>query len=174
MVQKFGEFLLLLIVVLIAALVMSFDDVQAATIPAPKSVTVKHRPADRHQRLMIGTIIEACDTLSVSPKVRVAAITTATQESSIRNLRGGHGTSVGLFQIINIHGPFEQRHNPTWSALWFCYRAKNVDYHRPGLSVGALSQAVQRSAYPHAYDQWVGEARRTVRAAKRRQLACLA
>jgi hypothetical protein len=127
----------------------------------PFSVTVKERTADAHQRAMIGRVLSECRRLGAPVKVRVAAVATITQESTARNLTGGHGTSVGLFQIIDIHGPVSQRRDPEWAARWFCSRAIRVDRQQPALSVGALSQAVQRSAHPHAYGRWVREASRT-------------
>jgi len=138
-------------------------DDASAVVPAPRGVTVKHRVADAHQREMIGRVLAECRRLGVPAKVRVAAVATMTQESTARNLRGGHGSSVGLFQIIDLHGPVSVRRNPEWAARWFCSRAKNVNKHRPGLSIAGLSQAVQRSAHPRAYALWAREAVRTQR-----------
>lgn len=148
---------------LLCALLLASQAQAGVQAPAPRGVTVKGVQAGSHQRAMIGRILGECRAMGASPKVQVAAIATTTQEATARNLTGGHGTSVGLFQIINIHGPWRLRHNPEWSARWFCSRAKNVDKHRPRLTIGQLAQAVQRSAHPTAYSRWVREAQRTTR-----------
>lgn len=155
--------LLILILVLVGAILLAPRAEAGVAYPAPYGVTVKGRTAGAHQRSMIGRVLATCRQMGARPKVRVAAIATITQESTARNLRGGHGTSVGLFQIIDLHGTWSQRHNPEWSARWFCSRAIRVDRQQPRISVARLAQSVQRSAYPSAYAQWAREAQRTTR-----------
>jgi hypothetical protein len=166
-----ADTLLLVACVLAAALVLQWNGEAKAALPAaPASVTVKYVRADHHQREMIARVLSVCDRLGGSRKVLIASIATITQESGATNLAGGHGTSVGLFQIIDIHvHGVDRRRNPEWAAWWFCSRAINVDYHRRGLTVAQLSQAVQRSAYPSAYGLWTREAVRTYRLTMRRR-----
>lgn len=124
---------------------------------------VKGLPASYAQRRNISVLLGVARRLHSSRKVMIAAVATATQESSIRELPYGHGTSLGPFQLISDHGPAYLRQRIGFSSYWFLPKAINIAYHKPYLTIGETSQAVQRSAYPHAYDQWVDEARRTVR-----------
>lgn len=150
---------------------------------APASVTVKHHRADTHQRHMIARVLKQCDRMGVSRKVLIASITTITQEATARNLRGGDRDSVGLFQIRRMHikpSEGDRRRVPEWAAKWFCSRAKNIDYHHPRLTVGQLSQRVQRSGArcrlgggrptsEKCYARWTREAVRTHRLTLRRR-----
>ena len=158
----------LLIYVVGAAVILAASQVtEARAAVAPRRVTVKLVHADHHQREMIGRVLTACDAIpGVSRKVLIASVATITQESAARNLRGGDRDSVGLFQIRRMHiDPSEgdRRRVPEWAARWFCMQAKNVDHHRPHLTVAQLSQSVQRSCCPSAYGRWTREAVRTYR-----------
>lgn len=132
----------------------------------PPSVTVKHTKADLHQRRMITRVLNTARQYPAAKRnqrILVAAIVTITQESTARNLRYGHGTSLGLFQIIDIHGTRAQRLSPEWSTRWFTPRAINIAKHHPHYGPARIAQAVQRSAYPSAYAQWQREGYRTLR-----------
>ena len=96
--------LLASILVLVGALLLASHAHAGPAYPAPKGVTVKGVQAGSHQRAMIGRVLATCRMLGASRKVQWAAVATITQESTARNLTGGHGTSVGLFQIIDLHG----------------------------------------------------------------------
>ena len=85
----------------------------------------------------------------------VIAYATAIQESHIHNLPGGDRDSVGLFQQRPSQGwgTPEQVQNPAYAAGKFLDRLVNV----PGWETGRLTdvaQAVQRSGFPEAYQQW--------------------
>ena len=125
-------------------------------------VTVKHVAANLHQRRMTTRVLNVGRRHRANGKVLRSAIMAINQESSATNLAGGHGSSVGLFQIIDIHGSWAQRHNPEWASHWYFSRAINVNHWRPYLTAGQLAQAVQRSAYPDAYARWWDEAYRTL------------
>lgn len=129
--------------------------------PIVRGITVKGRRADLEQRTVITTILNMGRKRGASRKVQLASIAGVTQESGARELPYGHGTSVGPLQLINTHGPARLRKTIEFSGDWFLDRALNIDYHRPNLSVTELTQAVQGSAHPNAYAQWVPEARRT-------------
>lgn len=131
--------------------------------PTVGSIRVKRYPASLHQRRMVSRVLTVGRNMGARRKVLQSAVMTITQESTAKNLTGGHGSSVGLFQIISMHGPYSSRHNPEWSARWYFSRAIRVDKQRPRLSPGKLAQAVQRSAYPTAYAQWARESRQTLR-----------
>lgn len=117
--------------------------------------------ANAHQRQMIHRVLTQGRKMRAKNKVMRAALVTITQESTATNLPGGDGSSVGLFQIISIHGSWERRHNPEWASRWFLTRAIRVHRQRPTLSIGRIAQAVQASAHPGAYAAWKTEATRT-------------
>jgi hypothetical protein len=78
------------------------------------------------------------------------AVTTIIVETSIANLDGGDGTSVGLFQQINSWGSFGQRTDPVWATNAFLDHLLRVSswQTRP---IGEVCQAVQASGYPDRY-----------------------
>lgn len=134
------------------------------TITLP--MKVKGVTATRHQRRMATIILNVGRTHRASWKVHISALIAATQESGIKNIPYGHGSSVGLFQLIDDHEPSRpgtQRLDPVWVSHWYYTRAKNVAYHHPEYSAPQIAQAVERSGHPGAYRQWVPESRRTWR-----------
>jgi hypothetical protein len=97
-------------------------------------------------------------------KIMVCAIMTIIQESTCYNHPSGDRDSVGLFQQRPSWGSFKDRMNPRKAAGKFYDEALKVDAANPHLDYGALCQAVQRSAFPHAYSQWRVDAERIVTA----------
>ena len=153
--------------------------------PAPRGVTaaegtttgngkgdvlyVKSAVATADQQYNIGAVIqEGLNQVSITNKhqrkILVCAIMTIIQESTATNLYTGHGTSVGLFQIIDIHGTVEQRRDIPWASEWFYSRAIKADAADPGLTYNDLCQTVQRSGHPDEYGQWRNQAERWVSA----------
>lgn len=97
-------------------------------------------------------------------RAALIGLITAYQESKIRNLDHGHGTSVGVFQQIDsgAWGTKAQRMNVQLSTAAFF----GVDSHASAnglrdirgwnsMTVTQASHAVQRSAYPNAVTQWI-------------------
>lgn len=132
--------------------------------PLIARATVKGQPADRAQRANLTRILNLGRKVGARYVTQVAIVAAATQESSARNIPYGHGTSVGILQLIDIHGSVAWRMVIENSAGWFFRGAAPIARANPSIAPGRLAQAVQRSAYPDAYHQWVPEARRTVRA----------
>ena len=101
--------------------------------------------------------------LGLQPRAWVIALSTAMQESKLRNL-GDLGAandhdSLGLFQQRPVSGwgsPAEIN-NPVYAATAF-YKALEGVSGWPGLSVTDAAQAVQVSAFPDAYAQWEQQA----------------
>jgi hypothetical protein len=95
-------------------------------------------------------------------KARAAsiALTTAYQESGIRNLDYGHADSIGLFQQRPSKGwgTVEQIMDPWYSTRSF-YRAMEHIKGWETKDINNVAQAVQRSAYPEAYRKHVDRAR---------------
>ncbi|HLM07012.1 MAG TPA: hypothetical protein VK402_17665 [Blastococcus sp.] len=89
----------------------------------------------------------------------VIALATAQQESRLRNLDYGDRDSLGLFQQrpSSGWGTAAQVQDPVYAANKFYDHLVTV----PGWDTGRLTdvaQAVQRSAFPEAYQQWEGMA----------------
>ena len=81
--------------------------------------------------------------------------------AKITNPTYGHSSSVGLFQILDIHGPYRLRINPWWSSNWFFSQAKRQPDARQAQrrrSAAALAQAVEDSAHPSRYRAHVDDA----------------
>lgn len=98
----------------------------------------------------------------------VALVAAMTQEASGHNKPLGHGTSVGILQLIDEHGSVAWRMKVENSAGWFLRGARRLDPHgRARLATTrrgwGLIQRVQRSGHPSLYNQWIPEASRTVR-----------
>lgn len=88
------------------------------------------------------------------------AITTAYQESKIRNLRYGDRDSLGLFQQRPSQGwgTAEQVQDPVFSTNAFYDALVRIkDYETADITT--IAQKVQRSAYPEAYRDHEGQGR---------------
>ena len=98
--------------------------------------------------------------LGLTPRASSIALTTAYQESGIRNLDYGHADSLGLFQQRPSKGwgTKEQVMDPWYSSTTF-YKAMVKIKNWQTKNIGDVAQAVQRSAYPDAYDKHVDNAR---------------
>lgn len=93
-------------------------------------------------------------------QVLVSALETAWVESTMANLTGGDGSSVGVFQIISSNGSYDQRHNVDWSARWFLNQAVGSPYKNGKGTAGQMAQSVQRAAaqYASEKDKWRNQA----------------
>jgi hypothetical protein len=85
----------------------------------------------------------------------VVALATAWQESRLENLAGGDRDSIGLFQQRPSQGwgKPEEIANPRYAAGRFYTSLLKVRGWQE-MRVTDAAQAVQRSAYPEAYEQW--------------------
>jgi hypothetical protein len=95
----------------------------------------------------------------LSDRAIVIALATAQQESRLRNLDYGDRDSLGLFQQrpSSGWGTDAQVQDPVYAANKFYDHLVEV----PDWETGRLTdvaQAVQRSAFPEAYQQWEGMA----------------
>jgi hypothetical protein len=89
----------------------------------------------------------------------VVALATAFQESKLTNLPGGDRDSVGLFQQRPSQGwgTAEQIADPRYATNRFYTALLKVKGWQK-MRVTDAAQAVQQSAHPEAYDQWVARA----------------
>ena len=105
------------------------------------------------------TIAAVARSRGLPDRAAVIALATAQQESRLRNLDYGDRDSLGLFQQRPSQGwgdPAQVR-DPVYAAGAFYDRLVQV----PGWETGRLTevaQAVQRSGFPEAYQQWEGMA----------------
>jgi hypothetical protein len=109
------------------------------------------------------SIVQTGQKLGLQPRAWVIALSTAMQESKLRNL-GDLGSandhdSLGLFQQrpTSGWGTPEEITNPEHAATSF-YRGLTGVGGWQGMSVTDAAQAVQVSAFPDAYAQWEQQA----------------
>ncbi len=119
------------------------------------SFTIKGSRASPNQVRNCERVLDVGASMGATKTVLLASIMTIIQESTAENLGGGDRDSAGLFQQRPSQGwgSHAQVTDPEHAAHSFFARAIG----KSG-SPGAISQSVQGSAFPHAYDQWRGEA----------------
>jgi len=128
-------------------------------------VTVKNVPISKDQTNNANTILNVATNMKAKRKVLVCAIMTAIQESTLHNLSGGDGTSVGLFQQIDTGwGSYADRHDPATSSRMFLNKCIKYEKDHPGISYNDVCQGVQQSGHPDLYGQWFDEANKIVTA----------
>ena len=88
----------------------------------------------------------------------VVALATAFQESKLENLAGGDRDSIGLFQQRPSQGwgKAEDIADPRYASARFYNSLVRVKGWQD-MRVTDAAQAVQRSAYPEAYEKWADE-----------------
>ncbi|MEZ5098009.1 MAG: hypothetical protein R2731_19175 [Nocardioides sp.] len=94
------------------------------------------------------------------PRAASIGLATALQESKLLNLEHGDRDSLGLFQQRPSQGwgTRTQILNPVYATNAFYDALERVDGYDK-MDIGEAAQAVQRSAYPGAYDQHAADAR---------------
>lgn len=175
-----GAGLLLLIVLLLAAALAAVTEILAAPVTAAGAVLDPQIPIQQvnaAQFCILGkirpgtasgygtysaaqianaTIIYTTGQgLGLPPYAPVVAIATALQESGLYNVDHGDRDSLGLFQQRPSQGwgTPQQIMNPTYSSTKFYEALLKVPAWQTMLLYQA-AQAVQRSAFPTAYQQW--------------------
>ncbi|HET8683920.1 MAG TPA: hypothetical protein VFM54_18925 [Micromonosporaceae bacterium] len=125
----------------------------ACTVQAEGTVTL-----DWEQMANSATIAAVGIRRGLPERAVVVALATALQESKLRNLSGGDRDSVGLFQQRPSQGwgTPEQIRDPRYSAGRFYTALLRVRGWQE-MRVTDAAQAVQRSAYPQAYERWADE-----------------
>ncbi len=96
----------------------------------------------------------------ISDKGIVIALATARQESDLYNIDYGDRDSLGLFQQRPSQGwgDAEQILNPQYATTIFYERLEKIDGWE-SMRVTEAAQAVQRSAFPEAYEKWAAPSR---------------
>lgn len=107
-------------------------------------------------------VIETVRRNGLNDRAAAIAIATVIVESSMANLDGGMGDSVGLFQQRASWGSFEQRTDPVWATGKFLevMRRFYPDGSWNTAAIGDVAAAVQRPAakYRHRYGVEAGDA----------------
>ncbi|MFE0063251.1 hypothetical protein [Streptomyces sp. NPDC059003] len=132
-----------------------------------KRVTVPLRPQgpqqqprwSRAQERNAAVITNVARTRNLSPRAAVIAVATAMQESTLRNLRGGHSDSAGLFQQRPSQnwGTLQQVSDPVHASNSFYDRLIRVANWQTS-PLTRVAQQVQRSGHPTAYARWESSA----------------
>ncbi|MFF5176077.1 hypothetical protein ACFY3U_26110 [Micromonospora sp. NPDC000089] len=120
---------------------------------------------DADQMANAATIAAIGSQRQMPERAVVVALATAFQESGLRNLPDGDRDSIGLFQQRPSQGwgtPAQIR-DERYAAERFYAALKKVRGWE-GMEVTEAAQAVQRSAFPTAYQKWADEAEVLTRA----------
>ncbi len=152
----------------------------AVPAPAPRRPPVPVAGLTQAQMNNAATIVDVARARNLPRQAAVVAVATALQESNLRNLASSAVPASLKYphegQAVNYDsiGLFQQRASAGWGSvaqLMSPRTATGLFYDRllkvPGwqnLSVTAAAQAVQRSAYPSAYQKHESRARQVVAA----------
>ena len=133
------------------------DTTTAGAGAVPASLPIPSGPGTNgltlEQTTNAATIVSVGVGIGVPARGQIIGVAVALQESSLINLPGGDGDSVGLFQQRPSWGTLAQRTDPTFAATAFYTRLLGVaGWQAMPLTVAA--QAVQVSAFPGAYAHW--------------------
>jgi hypothetical protein len=132
---------------------------QRAAADSDCVAAVEEVELDEEQLTNATTIAQVGMELEMPDRAVVVALAAAMQESGLRNLDYGDRDSLGLFQQRPSQGwgSPEQVQDPRYAADKFYRALRRVDGW-PEMRVTDAAQAVQRSAFPEAYQQWAGDA----------------
>ena len=131
------------------------DEPPAGPPGVPCTVVGTHLRLTPEQAANVEAIAAVASERDLHPRAVVIALATAQQESRLRNLSYGDRDSLGLFQQRPSQGwgTQAQVQDPVYAAGRFFDHLVQT----PGWDTGRLTdvaQAVQRSGFPEAYQQW--------------------
>jgi hypothetical protein len=146
---------LLVIVVVLVGLAWDTERTGIPGVPGECTVAGSSLTLTTEQASSAATIAAVARARGLPERAVVLALATAQQESRLRNLDYGDRDSLGLFQQRPSQGwgTEAQVQDPVYAAGIFYDRLVQV----PGWETGRLTevaQAVQRSGFPEAYQQW--------------------
>jgi hypothetical protein len=132
-------------------------------------LTVKGVRATAEQRRIGSRCLAVADNLGAGAKATLALVEALIVESGIRNIPFGDASSVGVLQLLNLHGSVQRRLDVEWVVGQFLSKgftgrggAITLAKRNPGMSAGQIAQACQGSAFPGRYDQVRVEAQKWV------------
>lgn len=131
-------------------------------------LTVKGVKATAEQIKIADAMLRTAESLGASEEVMVGLITAAINESTIKNVSGGTSSSVGVLQLLDIHGTLEQRMDYVRSTKLFITKgftgagsAEDLAKRQPISEwLGLVMYSASGTPYPGL--QYVGEAREWV------------
>lgn len=141
-------------------------------------VTVKGGRASRSQREILGRALAYADKHNAPYAAKLALVSALIVESEAKNLStpsaDGYG-SYGVLQGLERYHGKKNLMNPEYqfsvflgkNKKWpkgFTSKGNAVEFARRGMAPGDIAQAVEGSAYPDRYAQYIGEAKRIIRA----------
>lgn len=132
-----------------------------ADIKRLKRVPKTYPGWSRHSGWVVHTAIKKAKRMGATCKTMLAMIEAGIVESKLRDLNYGHADSIGWLQQRPSMG-WRYAGNVAMAAWDFLRRAMRLNQSQ---SAGSLAQAVQRSAFPHKYDQERGRATRILKRA---------
>jgi cell wall-associated NlpC family hydrolase len=151
-------------------------DTEQATkgIHPNKQLTVQGSPASREQRKNMETVLAVADEEKAGERATLALLEACIQESWFRNLPGGHSSSVGILQLLNIHLGGSTSTNGgrrdvelvarkfLTDGYWIKGGAIKLATRNPDWTPGKIAQNVQGSGADSGdggtYEQWRAEA----------------
>ncbi|MCW2510134.1 MAG: uncharacterized protein JWP68_3282 [Modestobacter sp.] len=153
--RAFGPFLLIAALVALVAFVWNHREEIAKPLASSCTVPGSDLSLTTEQTANAATIAAVARSRGLPARATVIALATAQQESRLRNLDYGDRDSLGLFQQRPSQGwgTPAQVQDPVYAAGKFFDHLVEV----PGWETGRLtevSQTVQRSGFPEAYQQW--------------------
>ncbi|MDQ1662545.1 MAG: hypothetical protein QOJ68_2525 [Blastococcus sp.] len=136
---------------------IALDGTSAPAPAAPPHCTVPGTAMTLRpdQAANAATIADVARVRGLPQRAVVIALATAEQESGLRNLPYGDRDSLGLFQQRPSQGwgtPAEVQ-DPVHAAGRFYDHLVRIPHWQSG-ELTVVAQAVQRSAYPRAYQHW--------------------
>lgn len=128
------------------------------SMPGAGAEQLRRVTLDPQQMAHAATIAAIGVQRGLPPRAVVVALATGFQESKLRNLTGGDRDSVGLFQQRPSQGwgTVEQIMDTRYATNAFYTGLERVRGWQD-MRVTDAAQAVQRSAFPEAYEKWADE-----------------
>jgi hypothetical protein len=138
-----------------------------AGFPAGVTFTIEGAPASSEQIGNAQRVLDVAASLNAGALATLALIEACIDESGMKNLSYGTGTSTGILQVLQSTGQdmgvdpmnIEQCVN-AFLTRGFTGKGSAIDLARqnPGWSAGTIAQAVQGSAFADPYDRYQTEA----------------
>lgn len=145
----------LLVAAVIGGIAVDSGSAPAAEVAPHCTVPGSTMALDPDQAANAATIADVARARGLPQRAVVIALATAQQESGLRNLPYGDRDSLGLFQQRPSQGwgtPAEVQ-DPVHAAGRFYDHLVRIPHWESG-ELTVIAQAVQRSAYPRAYQRW--------------------
>src|SRR3954452_13102374 len=153
--RSFGPFVVIAVLIAVVGLVWQHRGGGPDLVSGQCTVPGTNLSLSTEQSANASTIAAVARARGLPARATVIALATAQQESRLHNLDHGDRDSLGLFQQRPSQGwgTPAQVQDPVYAAGKFFDHLVEI----PGWDTGRLTevaQAVQRSAFPEAYEQW--------------------